>query len=50
MHCCLDCRLERHVELDAGPNGLCKAVYRVAFVRGIVSCCQHALFSMLSEN
>ena len=47
MHCCLDCGLERHVELDAGPNGLSKAVYRIVFVRGNVSCCQHALFSML---
>ena len=29
MHCCLDCWLKRHVELDARPTGLCKAVYRI---------------------
>ena len=36
MHCCLDCQLERHVELDAGPSGLCKAVYRIVLSEGAV--------------
>ncbi len=37
MHCCLDCWLERHFELDAGPSGLCKAVYRIVLSEGAVN-------------
>ena len=36
MHCCLDGRLASHVELDAGPNALCKTVYRIVLSEGAV--------------